>query len=286
MSVPPRLGRGLAALLAEDRDIASASLLATEALAPGPFQPRVRMTAESLSELTDSIRRQGVLQPLLVRPDPARQGAYQIIAGERRWRASRAAGLREVPVLIRALTDVEAMAAALVENLQRDDLNPIEEAEGYRRLMKEFKLTQDEMADTVAKSRSHIANMLRLLQVTGEVRRGVEAGLLSAGHARALLNHPKPDQGAKAVIKGGLSVRQTEVLAQRGLVPPRTRRPRGKLNSDERETKALARSISEHLGLRVEITWDGRGGTVLVRYQELDQLEAVCALLLDKPRDR
>ena len=157
-----------------------------------------------------------MLQPLLARPHPGQHGQYQIIAGERRWRAAQAAGLHEVPVLIRPLTDTEAMAAALVENLQRQDLDPIEEAEGYKRLIGEFGLTQDGLGELVGKSRSHVANTMRLLQLPAPVLEGVRSGTLSAGHARALLTHPQPEQAARVVIARGLNVRQTEALVQRG----------------------------------------------------------------------
>ncbi len=281
MSTPPRLGRGLAALLAEDRTSAPPSLLAIDALAPGPFQPRGAMKPGALTDLTESIRRQGVLQPLLVRADPARPGFYQIIAGERRWRASSAAGLREVPVLIRQFSDTEAMAAALVENLQRDDLNPMEEAEGYQRLMREFKVTQDDLAGTVGKSRSHISNTLRLLQATPGVRKGVEGGTLTAGHARALLNHANPDWAARKVIARGLNVRQTEAYVSRIPTPPRPAKARVARSRGDLETNALARSVGEHLGLRVEMSWDGKGGTIQIHYKGLEQLESVCVLLMD-----
>src|SRR3954468_6635396 len=184
--------------------------LPVSALEPGPFQPRTNMDPEQLRDLTESIRQQGVLQPLLARPHPERQGRFQIIAGERRWRAAQAAGLHEVRVLVRPLSDTEAMAAALVENLQRQDLDPIEEAEGYKRLLGEFGLTQDGLGELVGKSRSHVANTMRLLQLPDSVRDGVRSGALSAGHARALLGHPDPAGAAKIVIARGLNVRQTE----------------------------------------------------------------------------
>ncbi len=289
----PRLGRGLAALLG---DIAHPAGPATGAqagagagaasegpgsrdlpldlLEPGPFQPRGAIEPTSLAELTESIRVGGVLQPLLARPHPRIPGRYQIIAGERRWRAAQAAGLHEAPVLIRALDDTEAMAAALVENLQRQDLNAIEEAEGYRRLVEEHGMTHDRLAQAVGKSRSHISNTLRLLNLPPAVQGEVRTGSLSAGHARALLAHPEPDKAALAVIAGGLNVRQTEALSS----PREAREPTLK-GPGHADTEALARDLTACLGLRVDIQFDGQGGTIRIRYRTLDQLEGVVALL-------
>jgi ParB family chromosome partitioning protein len=270
----PRLGRGLAALLGEPSGPAQPrTSLAVGALEPGPFQPRTAMDPEQLNDLTESIRQQGVLQPLLARPHPAKPGQFQIIAGERRWRASQAAGLHEVPVLVRPLSDTEAMAAALVENLQRQDLDPIEEAEGYKRLVGEFGLTQDGLGDLVGKSRSHVANTMRLLQLPSPVRDGVRSGALTAGHARALLAHPDPAAAARIVIARGLNVRQTEALVQRGAQPAADRKPR------DPETAALERDLSSLLGLKVQITQEGRGGSLKISYRNLDQLDGLLALL-------
>ncbi|MGI4943734.1 MAG: ParB/RepB/Spo0J family partition protein, partial [Janthinobacterium lividum] len=242
-----------------------------ESLEPGPFQPRVAMAPDALAELVDSIRRQGVLQPILARPMPGFPQRYQIIAGERRWRAAQAAGLHEIPVLLRDLPDSEAMAAALVENLQRQDLNAIEEAEGYRRLSDEFGLTQEELGSAVGKSRSHVANLMRLLQLPPTVRAEVQNGALSAGHARALLTHPDPVKGALQVIARGLNVRQTEAMLQKRARPtPRPRDP---------ETDALEKELSELLGLRVSISFDGKAGSVQIHYRNLDQLDGLVARL-------
>ena len=275
----PRLGRGLAALLGENSGPAlPRTSLAVTMLEPGPFQPRTAMDPDQLQDLTESIRAQGVLQPILARPHPGKPGQYQIIAGERRWRASQAAGLHEVPVLIRPLSDTEAMAASLVENLQRQDLDPIEEAEGYRRLLGEFGLTQDGLGDLVGKSRSHVANTMRLLQLPDPVRDGLRAGTLSAGHARALLMHPDPAAAARVVIARGLNVRQTEALVQRG-----AQRPIAAKTVDP-EVAALERELSSRLGLRVQITQEGRGGSVRIGYRNLDQLDAVLELLRGSER--
>ena len=274
----PRLGRGLAALLGETAGPAlPRTSLAVTVLEPGPFQPRTAMDPERLADLTESIRAQGVLQPLLARPHPDKPNQYQIIAGERRWRASQAAGLHEVPVLIRALSDTEAMAASLVENLQRQDLDPIEEAEGYKRLLGEFGLTQDGLGELVGKSRSHVANTMRLLQLPSAVRDGLRAGTLTAGHARALLMHPDPAAAAKLVIARGLNVRQTEALVQRGEIKP------AESKAADPEVIALERELSSRLGLRVQITQEGNGGSVRIGYRTLDQLDAVLERLRGTP---
>ncbi len=280
---PPRLGRGLAALFGDATPSGAVEAmrrtnLPLTALEPGPFQPRTRMDQEALDELVASIRQQGVLQPVLARPHPLTEGQYQIVAGERRWRAAQAAGLHDMPVLIRRLSDTEAMAASLVENLQRQDLNAIEEAEGYRRLIQEFGLTQDKLGDAIGKSRSHVANSVRLLQLPGSVRERVQDGTLSAGHARALLTHPEPESAARAVIAQGLNVRQTEALASRTVRSvDRTRRAADR--GIAVETEAVARELSDQVGLRVEVSHSGRGGTVRIHYQTLEQLDGLIARL-------
>ena len=278
----PRLGRGLAALLGDTAglsrtDGAGVRTLPTDALEPSPYQPRRPVDAASLEELAASIRARGILQPLLARPHPDGAGRYQIIAGERRWRAAQAAGLAEVPVLVRPLADAEAMAAALVENLQRQDLNPLEEAEGYRRLIDEFALSQEALGEAVGKSRSHVANTLRLLHLPPRVQAELRAGGLTAGHARALLAHPDPETAALQVIARGLNVRQTEALALQ-------RRDAGGVQPDRGPRKdpdiaALERSLTARLGLRVTIAAQGKGGTLRIRYRSLDQLDGLLSLL-------
>ena len=281
MKANPRLGRGLAALMGDTQPQTSDDTppavrsFAVEALEPGPFQPRTSFHADTLAELVASIKAQGILQPLLARPHPTKPGQFQIIAGERRWRAAQQAGLHEVPVLLRPLSDADAMAASLVENLQRQDLNPIEEGEGFRRLIEEFGLTQEQLGAAVGKSRSHVANSMRLLALPPSVRTDVQTGKLSAGHARALLAHPDPEQAAKLVIARGLSVRQTEALATQKPKPPATQADA----AQDPETEALQRDLSERLGLAVQIAFDGRGGSVTIRYRNLDQLDSLVALL-------
>jgi len=285
----PRLGRGLAALLGDTAASAAVAergavvALGIADLRPSPFQPRTTIDPVAIEELATSIRARGVLQPLLVRPDPETPGRYQIIAGERRWRAAQAAGIHEIPVIVRDLTDSDAMVVALVENLQRQDLNAIEEADGYRRLLEEFGVTQESLGQSVGKSRSHIANTLRLLNLPDAVQNEVRKGTLSAGHARALLAHPEPEKAALAVIAHQLNVRQTEALVKRAAAPQRV--PDGgvanphQAGAKDPETEALAHSLSERLGLRVEITFNGRTGTLSLHYRSLDQLDGIIALL-------
>lgn len=281
----PRLGRGLAALLGDSAPAPtpaapgateSVTALPIEHLSPGPFQPRGDFDPASMAELVDSIRARGILQPLLVRPKPDERDRYQIIAGERRWRAAQQAGLHTVPTLVRDLSDTEAMAAALVENLQRQDLNAIEEAEGYQRLVEEFGLTQERLAEAVGKSRSHVANTLRLRNLPAPVLAELRKGTLTAGHARALLAHPDPAKAALAVISKGLNVRQTEAL-----LPGRggTRKAAAESSAKDPETVALERDLSERLGLKVDIAFDGKGGTLRIQYRSLDQLDSIVTLL-------
>ncbi|MBW8270455.1 ParB/RepB/Spo0J family partition protein [Caldovatus aquaticus] len=291
---PPRLGMGLSALIGDappaeaDRPGAAGPAtsggqrtLPIESLEPGPFQPRGPVEPEALAELAASIREHGVLQPILVRPKPGTAGTYQIIGGERRWRAAQAAGLHEVPVTIRDLGDREAMAAALVENLQRQDLNALEEAEGYSRLIEEFGLTQDALGKAVGKSRSHIANTLRLLGLPATVREMLRKGQLTAGHARAILVARDPEKLAAAVVARGLSVRQTEALAA---AKPRQPAEAGGAGDRRQERDPdiarLEQDLTERLGLRVTIQARSRGGGQLtIAYRTLDQLDGLIRLL-------
>ncbi len=271
----PRLGRGLAALLGDaPAEGLPVRVLPLGVLGPGPFQPRTAVSAAAMAELAESVRRQGILQPILARSSPGEPGRFQIIAGERRWRAAQAAGLHEIPVLVRELGDAEAMAAGLVENLQRQDLNPIEEAEGFARLTGEFGLTQEQLGEAIGKSRSHVTNALRLLNLPDAVRGEVASGALSAGHARALMGHPEPAKAALQVIARGLNVRQTEALsvASLGARPPKPR-------AEETEVRAMERELSAHLGLAVRVSFDGRGGSVKLSYKSLEQLDGIVALL-------
>lgn len=286
---PPRLGRGLAFLLGDTREAQYAAgtdlqFINVNALEPNPFQPRGPINDSSLAELTASIQSQGILQPLLVRlkTEPSVQaqmgqaqlGQFQIVAGERRWRAARLAGLSEVPCLVRALTDAQISAAALVENLQRDDLNAIEEAEGFRRLQFEFGMTQDSLAAAIGKSRSHVANTVRLLNLPDAVQHEVRRGALSAGHARALLSHPDPARAALLVIARSLNVRQTEAMAA-AVQQSRL----GEAVHVDLNRQALERQLTERLGLVVTLSPHGTGGRLSIRYTDLDQLDGLLRLL-------
>ncbi len=275
MKPPSRLGRGLTSLIPDALAAEPGrSTLPVEALEPGPFQPRGPIDQEPLLELAESIREHGVLQPILVRPKPGVAGSYQIIGGERRWRAAQLAQLHEVPVNIRAFDDHQAMAAALVENLQRQDLNALEEADGYRRLMDEFGQTQEALGRAVGKSRSHVANTLRLLALPERVRELLRDGALTAGHARALLTASQPEAMALQVVDRGLNVRQTEALvAQKPRDPARVPAPQAP------ETAALERELMERLGLKVTIRHAGKGGSVTINYRNLDQLDGLLRLL-------
>lgn len=279
MKKPARLGMGLSALMGDPvAPVAPAGAprtLPVEALEPSPFQARATPDPAALAELAASILEHGILQPILVRPKPAAPGRYQILGGERRWRAAQQARLHDVPVVIREFDDRAAMAAGLVENLQREDLNALEEAEGYQRLMGEFDLKQEALGQAVGKSRSHVANTLRLLNLPARVRDQLRAGTLSAGHARALLGAEDPERLAGLVVIRGLSVRQTEALAAAAPRDPAARRSA----RQDPDIAALERRLTERLGLRVAIRSDGKGGQVNISYRDLDQLEGVLRLL-------
>ncbi|MBT5415794.1 MAG: ParB/RepB/Spo0J family partition protein [Rhodospirillaceae bacterium] len=274
------LGRGLSALLGDSGDdysqldrVRGTKAVPVEQLRPGKFQPRRHFSPEDMEALVASVREKGILQPILVRRDTSDPNRYEIIAGERRWRAAQAAQLHEIPVLVRDLSDSDALEVALIENVQRQDLSPLEEAEGYRRLMAEFSHTQDGLAQAIGKSRSHIANMLRLLSLPEEVQKLLDSRALSAGHARALLNLPDPVAAARQVVRDGLSVRQTERLGQ--AIKDRSSGNTPTKPPKDADTKALERRLSETLGLRVEIAAKGRGGKLVIGYRDLDQLQSV-----------
>ncbi len=277
-----RLGRGLSALLGAPAEEPAARSrpgrsLPVGLIHPGPFQPRHRFDDEPLRALAESIRENGILQPILVRPRRDDPASFEIVAGERRWRAAQLAQLHEVPVIVRDLTDQEALELALVENVQRQDLSPLEEAEGYRRLLEEFHNTQDDLARRVGKSRSHITNILRLLGLPEPVRALLENGQLTAGHARALLNAADPVGLAALVAARGLNVRQTERLAQTSRHAGGSGRRRRVKDAD---TRALEREIAARLGLGVTIDARGEAGAVIIHYKTLEQLD----LVLDRLR--
>jgi len=281
------LGRGLSALLdeaeaastPEGRRAAGALDLPLELIRPNPAQPRRVFGAEAMDELAESIRRRGVIQPILVRPLPETNGEYQIVAGERRWRAAQQAGLRAVPALVRDLDDLEVMEVALIENIQRTDLNALEEARGYETMAERFGRSHETIADIVGKSRSHVANTLRLLGLPEPIRDHLEAGRLTAGHARALLGVDDGVQLAAHIIERRLSVRQTEALARRSASGIERRKGR-KEAAKHADTLDLEFQLSEALGLQVRLTTAGAAGEVRIRYQSLEQLDEVCSRLL------
>ena len=247
----PQLGRGLAALFGEPEsglpiELGPHRRVPIELIRPGPFQPRRRFAEDELDALARSIREKGIVQPLLVRPLAEEAADFELVAGERRWRAAQRVGLHEVPVIIRALANSEVIEIALVENLQREDLSALEEAEAYSRLIEEFGRTQASLAEALGKSRSHIANTVRLLSLPPPVRRRLDEGELSAGHARALLAAPDPVALAAEVVRRGLNVRATERLVQRRCAMPQ---PRRRLR--DADSLAVERELSAHLGLRV-----------------------------------
>lgn len=319
-----RLGRGLDALFGEDTAAAETPVAPTpirpaapppsggttpvaaerrvpvDALRPNRYQPRRNFSEEALRDLTASIRQHGILQPIVVRPDPDRPGRFEIIAGERRWRAAQAAQLHQVPVIVTALDNRGALEVALIENIQRQDLNALEEAEAFRRLMTEFSHTQEKLAEAVGKSRSHIANTLRLLALPETVKGYLRSGQLSAGHARALITAANPEALARQAVEENLSVRQMERLAQSIKAPPPAAstssltkgqggaRPSsfsgtGALRKDA-NILALEKEVSDALGLKVEVHYDGnKAGRVIIHYTALEQLDDVIRRLHRSP---
>ena len=278
----PRLGRGLAALLGDSPAVPPpvVGMIAIDLLQPNPFQPRGEIREDELEEMVASIRSQGVLQPILIRPDKAKQGRFQIIAGERRWRAAKLAGVDTIPCFIRDMPDTDASAAALVENLQRRDLNAIEEAEGFKRLIEDFGLTQEELSGAIGKSRSHVANTLRLLGLPSDVRAYVQAGTLTAGHARAALACPDPLAAAEQMVSQGLNVRQAEAMAlPKAGTRTVTPKPARQTEAATADLRAVEADLAERLGLNVSISFNGRGGTLSLRYQTLEQLDYIVAKL-------
>lgn len=283
------LGRGLSALLdevetastPESRRAAGVLDVPIELIRPNPDQPRKAFPALELEELAASIRERGVLQPILARPIAGQPGAYQIVAGERRWRAAQQAGLRAIPTLIRDLADQEVMEVALIENIQRADLGAIEEARAYEALARRFQRGAEAIAQAVGKSRSHVANTMRLLRLPDSVREHLEAGRLTAGHARALLDRPDAEALADRVILQGLNVRQTEALSRNARDPdtPPPAGRRGGVEAKTPDTLALEADLSEVLGLKVEVRDRDGAGEVRILYQTLEQLDALCQRL-------
>tara|TARA_R110002096_G_scaffold14838_4_gene52473 strand:+ start:2472 stop:3359 length:888 start_codon:yes stop_codon:yes gene_type:complete len=283
------LGRGLSALMA---DVAETQTVASEGAAeqyvpiekisPNPEQPRKRFDPQDLDDLANSIREKGFIQPLIVRRRD--DGTFEIVAGERRWRASQMAQLHELPIIVREFTDVEVLEVAIIENIQRADLNSIEEAAGYRQLMDRFGHTQEKMAEALGKSRSHIANLLRLLNLPEDVLELVRQGDLTAGHARTLVPSKNPEKLAKQIIAGGLSVRAAEALikkehqAENGGSEKRTARPTGEKDAD---TRALEGDLSANLGLKVTLNHKPgqEAGQMVLHYTTMDELDELCQRL-------
>jgi ParB family chromosome partitioning protein len=292
---PRGLGRGLSALLdevdqrlpetgaptdpykAQDLNQERPSEVAIELLRRNPEQPRRYFGEEELEELADSIGEKGVLQPILVRPAPGAEGEWQIVAGERRWRAAQRAGLKSVPVVIRDLDDLEVLEVAIVENVQRADLNAIEEALSYKALLDRFGRTQEVVAKTVGKSRAHVANTLRLLQLPDDVQQHLSAGRLSAGHARAIATAADPSALAKRIVEDGLNVRQAEALGKERA--PEIKSVRGPRRGRNADIQALEQDLEDVLGVTVEVRdQDGRG-ELRLKYASLEQLDELCRRL-------
>jgi ParB family chromosome partitioning protein len=287
------LGRGLSALMADVHlagpDQAHSprkaeQVLPVHKLEPNPQQPRLVFKQEELESLADSIRQKGVIQPLIVRRKPGRD-AYEIVAGERRWRAAQLAQLHEVPVVVRDLSDSEVLEVAIIENIQREDLNAIEEALGFRQLMTRFGHTQEKLAEALSKSRSHVANLMRLLSLPTEVQDMVRDGSLSAGHARALIGSPKAAEIAAQIVGKGLSVRETERLMKTQDLARVPGAKAGKPPEKDADTRALEADLAANLKLPVRIDHglSGESGEVTIRYQTLEDLDRLCRILSQLP---
>ncbi len=281
-----RLGRGLAALIGDmdkpvgeqARPVIADGKAPIELVIANRNNPRRRFNDEELAELAQSIGEHGIVQPVVVRPSPNVENHYEIIAGERRWRAAQKAGLTEIPVLIRQVDDKAALELAIIENVQRADLNAMEEAQGYQQLMDEHGYTQADLGQVIGKSRSHVANTLRLLKLPASVGEMVTNGELSAGHARALVTAPDPVSLARKIIAGNLSVRQAEALAQKG-DSEQTTRQKSRPAEKDADTVALERALSDATGLAVTINHHGSGGDMKISYKTLDQLDDLCRRL-------
>lgn len=288
---PRGLGRGLSALMADvhieptskdaSRPRPADMRVPVEQLQANPNQPRRTFRQEDLDDLTASIKEKGVIQPLIVRPIEG--GKFEIVAGERRWRAAQQAQLHDVPVLVRDFSDVEVLEVAIIENIQRADLNAVEEAAGYRQLMDGFGHTQEKMAEALGKSRSHIANLLRLLNLPADVQELLRDGQLSAGHARALVTSDNASQLAKKIVSGGLSVRATEALVKKAAAGEPIIRRQSTASSDDKDadTTALEGDLSANLGMKVVLTHKPgqEMGEISIKYKTLDELDTLCRLL-------
>ena len=281
------LGRGLSALMADVAPVAeqtatqptsagSERLIPVEKIVPNKDQPRREFDRDQLQELANSIREKGIIQPLILRDDPESKGTYQIVAGERRWRAAQLVQLHEVPAIVRDYDDTELLEIAIIENIQRAELNSIEEAAGYRQLMDRFGHTQERIAEALGKSRSHIANLLRLLNLPESVQKLLSDGSLTAGHARTLVTAENPEEMARQIVKKGLSVREAEALAKSYDKPkgPRVTRP----SSKDADTIALQKDLSAALGMKVSIDHKigQESGKLTINYDTLEELDRLC----------
>jgi len=281
-----RLGRGLAALIGEmdkpepqsARAPAAEGRMPIAFVVPNPRNPRRAFADSDLADLTQSIREHGIVQPVVVRPGKERD-QYEIIAGERRWRAAQRAGLTDIPVIVRDVTDRTALELAIIENVQRADLNPVEEAAGYQQLIDEHDYTQADLAQVIGKSRSHVANTLRLLKLPDVIRDMLVDGTLSAGHARTLVTATDPAGLARRIVEEGLSVRQAEALAQAPADPGRTERASADRQPKDADTAALEKLLSDATGLKVSVSHRARGGEVRIVYKTLEQLDELCRRL-------
>ncbi|MGB0798200.1 MAG: ParB/RepB/Spo0J family partition protein [Planktomarina sp.] len=284
------LGRGLSALMADiepgptqsmpERSGQLDRLVPIEQITPNPDQPRRTFVEQDLQDLSESIRSKGIIQPLIVRPHPTTTGSFQIVAGERRWRAAQLAQLHELPVVVREFSDRDVLEIAIIENIQRSDLNPIEEALGFKQLMEKFGHTQEQMAEALGKSRPYIANGLRLLNLPTDIQDLVVGGRLSSGHARALITAENASALAQIVVAKGLSVRETEKLVKQGLAPKQANNSQGRVEKDA-DTKALEGDLSAALKMLVTVDHNAGqdGGSVTIRYKTLEQLDDLCRLL-------
>jgi ParB family chromosome partitioning protein len=267
---------------AKDR-AASVVELGIDEISPGRMQPRAAFDAKSLEDLAASIREHGVLQPIIVRSVPGAVASYEVVVGERRWRAAMLAGLTRVPALVRDMEDVEALQVGIIENVQREDLNPVEEAMGYHQLTEKFGHTQEQVAKALGKSRSHVANMMRLLTLPDGVLNQLRSGALTAGHARALITSPDAEEIAARVVGAALTVRQTEDLVRKASVP---KRPLSRRNEKDADTRAIEGDLSASLRMVVSISHGeaGSGGVLSVRYRTLDDLDFLCRVLASADR--
>lgn len=283
-----RLGRGLASLIG-DAPVThprippegEQRMVPIEQIRAGKLNPRKTFKEDELTELADSIREKGLVQPILVRPEPGSSNSYEIVAGERRWRASQRAGLHTVPVIVRDLADQEVLELAIIENVQRADLNPIEEAAGYHELIERYAYTQERLAEVIGKSRSHLANTLRLLKLPVTVQSMVEDGKLTAGHARALVGREDAEAIAQKIIDSQLNVRDVEALVQAGTESVQTTR---RVRDKDADTKAFEKELADILGLKVEIRrGSGESGVLQIKYGNFDQLDYIRLRLMGVP---